>query len=345
MTRPLVKVLVLSKNEYDLIEPFLRFYGYLFGYENIVVIDNGSTHKDVLRVYEEYRAKGVEIKVDARPLTTNDDLMTEHIRSLRGSCEWLCLLETDEFMFWTQTKDDTEAVVPKDTITQFLKDVPSDISILRFGSFLNSCVDPQDDGYKDYRYSCPPRQIVRFTDANWDKIIVRLDDFDRVTQWPHHARAIKGERVAVNSLGLLHYHETGMLRKFERSHQIVETTYGITHLPPHMQIPIANHLISVQGHSYHRVTYHRKALLRTFIIETCRAMKGRSPTLTELLHIEEQGTTIDALVQYIATTQMPRQIPESDALSDAALVFYEMRMPHEMEIHQVKNTFQTILDT
>lgn len=341
--RPLVKVIVLSKNEYDLIEPFLMFYGSLFGYDNIVVVDNGSTNERVLGVYEKYMNMGVTVKVDKRPFTHVAEIMTDYIRELKGTCEWICIMETDEFMFWTPTKDDPNAIVPQQSICDFLRSIPEHISILRYEAFYNCALDPADPGYEGHKYTCPPAQIHRFYDCDWDKIIVRSDKFDRVTQWSHHSAVTDGERVVVKELGLLHFHQTGAMRTFERSLQLIQGyNYFPTNLPIPMQIPICNRLVRYNVYSYHRVEYYRNVLVREWIIESFQRLKGRNPTVQEMVEIETSaGSDTNAIVQQVIDAAT---FPRGDIKEDIHdLVFYEPRKDHQFHIHQVKNYFKYVL--
>lgn len=344
MERPLVKAIVLSKNEYDLIEPFLMFYGSLFGYENIVVVDNGSTHEAVLQTYEKYTQKGVTVKVDKRPFTQVAEIMTDYIRELRGTCEWICILETDEFIFWTPTQNEKDAIVPKNKIFEFLRMIPEHISILRYEAFYNCAVDPSDPGYEGYKYTCAPAQIHRFYDCNWDKIIVRADKFDRVTQWSHHSAVTDGIRVIIKELGLLHFHQTGAMRTFERSLQLIQGyNYFPTNLPIPFQIPICNRLIKHNVFSYHRLEYYRAVLVREWIIESYQRLKGRNPTIQEMVELETQvGPDTNMIVEHVIDAQT---FPRGDMKNNVYdLVFYEPRKEHQFEIHQVKNYFKYVLN-
>ena len=57
-----IKIFTVTKDEYDLIQEFIDFYGYIFGYDNLIIIDNGSTNTSVLEYYNRVkREKNVNI--------------------------------------------------------------------------------------------------------------------------------------------------------------------------------------------------------------------------------------------------------------------------------------------
>lgn len=56
-----VACVMMLKNERLLLEPWLYYHGYLFGFENIFVFDNGSTDPEVRTILEKFRAVGVTV--------------------------------------------------------------------------------------------------------------------------------------------------------------------------------------------------------------------------------------------------------------------------------------------
>nr|WP_294914776.1 glycosyltransferase family 2 protein [uncultured Neokomagataea sp.] len=59
MTR--IRCITMQKNEADLLEPWLLWHGALFGFENLTVIDNGSTDPHVKRIQTRYKKCGVTV--------------------------------------------------------------------------------------------------------------------------------------------------------------------------------------------------------------------------------------------------------------------------------------------
>lgn len=218
--KPIAKVICLTKNEYDLVERFIQYYGYIFGYENIILVDNNSTNPGVLQIYDKYKKKGVTIIQENRKFSEANEFMTEHMQRLKGTCEWILPLETDEFIFWTS---DIENPIYSEVVCDFLRDVPVNISAMRYSMMLGSIVDPNNANYKNGQYLDPVLHITNFFNQNWDKYIVRADAFEQVSQWNHHANISHGEYIVIKELGILHYHETGARRAFEKALSVLES--------------------------------------------------------------------------------------------------------------------------
>ena len=55
---------MMQKDETILLEPWLRYHGYLFGFENLFVFDNGSTDAATIGLLEEFAGFGVNVRYD-----------------------------------------------------------------------------------------------------------------------------------------------------------------------------------------------------------------------------------------------------------------------------------------
>ena len=56
-----VKCVMMQRDEELLIEPWLRYYGYLFGFENLAVFDNGSVLEGVIQTLRRFERVGVKV--------------------------------------------------------------------------------------------------------------------------------------------------------------------------------------------------------------------------------------------------------------------------------------------
>lgn len=56
-----VRCVMMQRDESDLLEAWFRYYGYLFGFENLEVIDNGSVEPPVLHILARYEAVGSKV--------------------------------------------------------------------------------------------------------------------------------------------------------------------------------------------------------------------------------------------------------------------------------------------
>jgi len=95
-----IKVICVTKNEYDLIEHFIIYYGYLFGYNNVNIIDNISTDENVIKVYEKYIPLGINVFYEPNyEYNGQADAFNKYMNLEKSKCDFLIGLDTDEFLF------------------------------------------------------------------------------------------------------------------------------------------------------------------------------------------------------------------------------------------------------
>ena len=56
-----VRCVMMQRDETILLEPWLRYHGYLFGFDNLVVLDNGSIDATIIETLDRYEAIGVTV--------------------------------------------------------------------------------------------------------------------------------------------------------------------------------------------------------------------------------------------------------------------------------------------
>jgi predicted O-methyltransferase YrrM len=298
--RALAKVVLLTKDESVLIEDFLTYYGELFGYANVVVVDNGSTDERVLAVYDHYTAtKGVTVVRELRDFKAAKEFMTEHMRALAPSCEWLLPLETDEFVYALRDPSSRDRPVfrlgPND-VQAYLRSLPADVSVVNYGAVMASVVDPMDAAYDSdtCAYPRPPADMTAFRDQGWDKLIVRASQFSHMQQWCHHAAVTSGEKIKSDFLGLLHFHETGFRRKVESAIRVLRTFPYVENIGPIAEQPSIDKVrrdhracrrwIAQCVACGHKLEYYDEYLRRVLALRAFRDVLGRLPRDPEELH-------------------------------------------------------------
>jgi hypothetical protein len=334
--KALAKVVLLTKDEPELIADFLEYYGALFGLGNIVVVDNGSTDPRVMATYARFPA--VTVRLDTRPFPLALDWMSEHMASLRDQCEWILPLETDEFMFVMPRADDRDYQLTTGDVSRYLASVDPDVSVLRYGAFYGSAVDPTDGKYKaGIGYERPPRDVTRFYNQGWDKIIVRASTFVRMAQWCHHAVASSGRRVVSDFLGLLHYHETGFKRQVTSAIKVMNSFNYVdvdATLPRQL-----SRVVEIEGLGLacaHKVIYYGTALRRRITLDAFRRVAGRLPN--SVPEMERYSLKGDPDAAVAADAVMLRLAP-TGTLSWDELLYHEEPRAWEFDIRHVANFF------
>ncbi len=348
--KTLAKVILLTKDAYDLIDTFIQYYGYLFDLENLVIIDNGSTDPRVLQTYNKYSKQGVTIIVDRSPFHNANVFMTKYMTALKDSCEFIIPMETDEFMYLIPRQDETNYATDRDEIHAYLNALPKETTIIRYGAFLASSVRTQDLVYKENMnlYPDPPVQMTKFWDQNWDKIIVRADAFVQVTQWLHHVEVSYGEKITSDMLGLLHFHKTGARRDYERACALVSSEghgYIPSNAPPEIRIALAKYYADVNAPGYHRLRMYHEVCRRRQVAEYFLIIVGRYPSITELRSIMHMPPLTEMILQHLIENvhKYRGSIEAASAVQKLdQLLFYEPDVAYAFEINQVANRIHLI---
>jgi hypothetical protein len=100
---PNVACVMMQRDENELLEPWLVYHGYLFGYENLSVIDHGSVSPKVRDVLERYERLGVYVDrshTDTIAYSRKAEIMGARLRELDGlrKFDFLFPLDCDEFV-------------------------------------------------------------------------------------------------------------------------------------------------------------------------------------------------------------------------------------------------------
>jgi hypothetical protein len=101
--KAIFKVVLKTKNEDFLIEPWIKYYINLVGAENIIIWDDNSTSKKTLEVYEKYSSldiRKIPSASEVPHMVSPDSLHTyrELQEELKKTCHFWALFDTDEFL-------------------------------------------------------------------------------------------------------------------------------------------------------------------------------------------------------------------------------------------------------
>jgi len=289
----LVKVCVLTKNEYDLIEDFILYYGSLFGFCNVHIVDNGSTHPHVLSVYEKYKPLGVDVVIDKTPLNNHGEIVTKHIKRLKSAAKFVVPLDTDEFMFFTDGSE-----INKSKMMQYFESIPEDVSIVRFKNFYGSSPEPTSPTYVNYKHTRPARDITGFYDQNWDKIFVRASKYISSSTGNHSANVSSGTKIVSDKLGLLHFHETGVFRQYERAIQAVQ---GRNHVNPtdDIDVQINDCLRYIGGVGGHHCGIYLFFLARMLLIALWNSRFNAMPSKDDMMWVHKHANDHDLMAKVV----------------------------------------------
>ena len=93
----MLKIFLMTKNEELLIEDWIKYHGFLFGFENIHIID-GSNSQRVFDIYGKYEPKGLNIHYSNANLNEVTDVINDLMHKHKGENNFLIKMDTDEFL-------------------------------------------------------------------------------------------------------------------------------------------------------------------------------------------------------------------------------------------------------
>lgn len=138
--------LLMQRNESELLEPWIKYHGALFGYENLFIFDNGSDNPKVKRILEHYITIGVHVDNQfPRPEDYLDKgkILTDCAQRINetGGYDFFFPLDCDEFLaFHTE---DGKVSCNFDKIKDYLTYLPkSDTTYHVIRNYLNIIGSP-----------------------------------------------------------------------------------------------------------------------------------------------------------------------------------------------------------
>lgn len=298
----LVKVFVLTKNEYDIIEDFINFYGNLVGYENIIVIDNDSTHPVVLDVYRRYLEKGLKHLYKTTDTMRNcASIISRHMHHFKTECKFMLPVDTDEFLFFKSGGEMT-----RERFESYLNSIPDNVSVIKFGQVLASVPDQESSTYEGFKHTRPAVNITNFYLQPLDKVFVKSEFFTHMAMGNHSAKVSGGKMIVDDSIGLLHFHETGAFRQYERAINAV-TGYGFSSYAKSIQEQLADCHKWKMGAGGHHCRYMAMFLTRKLLIQQWKSRF--TETLPSMEHVKIADELADDVHAEVKLMNFVKSLP------------------------------------
>ena len=302
----LVKVFCLTKDEHELIEDFILYYGYVFGYHNVVIIDNISTDKRVLDVYDRYLPLGITIHYEEGYAGAMPAIIFNKVLNMyKGQCHFLVPIDTDEFMIAT---DECQDPTDRDHIQDIFRQFPAHITLANISKWQFCCPESTNPHFINHRFSRPVRQITSFVDIKEGagfigKVFFRSSAFIG-TQLGNHTGMVSHGGTAMIRIGYLHFHYTGNKRQFERARALVNG---------HGHVDVENTSIYDQlnvlkpfrqgGLGFHRVDQYCQHLTKIYIVQVFKEHVHRLPDKTEIKKLVDSYCSPEDTLKQIQSMQ------------------------------------------
>jgi hypothetical protein len=188
----IVKLVMMMNDESLLLEPWLRYHGYLFGFANLTVIDNGSSHPRVLALlvqFERVRVTVVRGRNTPRDFEAKGVAVGEIIRQLDQGApyDYVFPIDCDEFIGLWQ---DGRLSCRRDEIFGHLAAVRSVKQCFRVGMYLFNI--PDDPGW--------------YWPQDAAKTFFSYRSFVAVDHGFHFGRSRLGTDVFLSNITYFHFH-------------------------------------------------------------------------------------------------------------------------------------------
>jgi hypothetical protein len=227
-----VACIMMQRDEALLLQPWLVYHGYLFGFENLFVFDNGSTDASVIATIERFAAVGVNFDLSYREegdYERKAELMIDTINRLDGCGKYTAYIpmDCDEFLV---SFDDGGLNCSRFAIGDCLDQILPEDRILRIGTLLYNI----------------PGFIDRYYAQDLAKIMFTGGVVEHLEHGNHKARTTKSQDYVNVSLTYLHFHN----RPFRDM-----IRFASLKLQNRVNVNDRNALLNYRGHGEHLIRY------------------------------------------------------------------------------------------
>jgi hypothetical protein len=330
----LAKIFCVTRDEYDLIEDFIVYHGKIFGYNNIVIIDNMSQNSHVLETYEKYSRLGITVhKEKSYRGDDQGNAFTKYMHQYKNKCKFLIGLDTDEFIYSVNDSDPM-------AVRSVLEDLSKDSTMLVISEYLWSIPEPTSTDYNNYKHIRPAKNITKFHSMKkiTKKVFYRSEAFAKTSNGNHDGCVHFGKETVI-PIGYLHLHNTGVRRMFERAQMCVD---GYKYVD--VNLPNVTQFINMfagapwqNGYGHHKQQLYMLFLLKFIVADYYARNASRLPTPEEMNYfvlkyfLKPDMTLLTALFSELcalSTANPGSKQPSQDATSE--IIFIESRYDHTM---------------
>ena len=156
-----LKIVLMTKNEWPLSRSWVLYHGLVFGFNNIYVID-GSNDPRQIKYMVYLKSLGYNILFSQADLNSLEKVISKLMRSLRKSCDFLLKLDTDEFLA-VYDPPSSKVYTSHIRIQAHLNSLPYNGSMYKVGYYsdvippLDNCLPEDDITSTTVLFSCPQR--------------------------------------------------------------------------------------------------------------------------------------------------------------------------------------------
>jgi len=94
----IVKIILMQKDESELLADWIWYHGTLFGLNNLHIIDHASRHKKVISILKSMKEVGLDVRTYKGNFISKKKIITELARELASQADFIVALDSDEFL-------------------------------------------------------------------------------------------------------------------------------------------------------------------------------------------------------------------------------------------------------
>lgn len=208
------KVFTMVKNEMDIIPYFIKYYSYLFGINNIHIIDNNSNDKtyDFLKnIKKEYDKFHLLQTPEDFNFINKKKMLSKQVNKYKNDCKYIFILDVDEFIF-SLDNNITKQFRIMDTKT-------SDDLVVRMPDYL--CYNYKNNFIENNEFIDDDKLCLR---NNYAKCIFTNKSFNDLKDNGNHNFDIKD--YLITDLRILHFHTRSRERTIHKKINLLTSYYG-----------------------------------------------------------------------------------------------------------------------
>ena len=220
-----LKLFLMTRNEIELIEDWLKYHGFLFGFENICILD-GSDDQRVFDIYNKYKTFGLHVKISSTGLNGLAEELTLLMHEEKGLNNFLIKLDTDEFLAYTLPATLGDEIIQGNSfLNKFL-------SVSNFSEFFEALpITGQRYQASFMTWSIPKHsyvdnpaiELIEFTPIQLInfKVFFHSTSFLSVDLGAHVGESTNNMGYIHTGLSVIHFHSTSLSDSIRRARKVL----------------------------------------------------------------------------------------------------------------------------
>lgn len=248
-----IKLFTMVKDENDIVEDWLRYHGFIFGFTNLFVIDNFSTD-GTFQILQKYQKKYNINLFRKKDYRLKGKYMDELVSKFKNNIDLAYPLDIDEFIILFNRENNKINI---SNIRVYLNSLSTDFNIYKT-NYIGSTISCNNN--YGYHRACAECKYGIYLDyGNMAKSFINLKKW---TGSIDHGNHIPNEKFMLTNLCLLHFHSRNLKQvKKKTINNVLGFGYDINNLEKHLHDAGNHHikrLIDIKSNNFVLDTNYKK---------------------------------------------------------------------------------------